>query len=104
MKTPLVLRFFFVFFFILSNSKKTIEIKPTWAKGYSRKGAVLYSLKRMTEAKICYEEALKIFPKNAFFISMDHTLWQFIKIHFKKNKIKIINKKFTESFSWTWEM
>jgi len=51
----------------VEDAVKAIEIKPTWAKGYSRKGAALYSLNRMEEAKICYEEAVKLDPNNASF-------------------------------------
>jgi stress-induced-phosphoprotein 1 len=51
----------------LDDAVKAIEIKPTWAKGYSRKGAALYALNRMEEAKIAYEEASKLDPNNASF-------------------------------------
>jgi len=42
-------------------------LAPTWAKGYSRKGAALYALARFEEAKIAYEEASKLEPGNQTF-------------------------------------
>ena len=59
----------------VEDAVKAIEIKPTWAKGYSRKGAALYSLNRMEEAKICYEEAVKLDPNNASFKSKLQNFW-----------------------------
>lgn len=44
---------------------KAIELEPTWPKGYSRKGAALVGLNRLEEAKIAYEESLKLDPNNA---------------------------------------
>jgi len=51
----------------LSDGEKAIELAPTWAKGYSRKGAALYALARFEEAKIAYEEASKLEPTNQTF-------------------------------------
>jgi len=51
----------------LSDGEKAIELAPTWAKGYSRKGAALYALARFEEAKIAYEEASKLEPGNQTF-------------------------------------
>lgn len=50
-----------------SDGEKAIELAPTWAKGYSRKGAALYALARFEEAKIAYEEASKLEPGNQTF-------------------------------------
>ena len=58
----------------LDDAVKAIELKPTWPKGYSRKGAALYALNRMEEAKIAYEEAVKLDPKNPTFIGKVVTL------------------------------
>merc|ERR1712131_96123 len=51
----------------LSDGERAIELAPTWAKGYSRKGAALYALARFEEAKIAYEEASKLEPTNQTF-------------------------------------
>merc|ERR1711892_40993 len=51
----------------LTDGEQAIELAPTWAKGYSRKGAALYALARFEEAKIAYEEASKLEPANATF-------------------------------------
>ena len=39
----------------LQDACKCIELSPHWAKGYSRKGAALFSLNRLEEAVSAYE-------------------------------------------------
>ncbi|KAJ2782428.1 Hsp90 cochaperone [Coemansia interrupta] len=49
----------------LADAEKTVELKPDWPKGYSRKGAALFGLQRLAEAKDTYEAGLKYDPENA---------------------------------------
>ena len=53
----------------LDDGEQCIIINPTFAKGYSRKGAALHALKRYTEAIQCYEEGLSIAPTDAGLLS-----------------------------------
>ncbi|CCF57580.1 hypothetical protein KAFR_0C05890 [Kazachstania africana CBS 2517] len=49
----------------LSDADECIKINPSWAKGYTRKGAALQGLHKYEEAEQCYNETLKIDPNNA---------------------------------------
>lgn len=49
----------------LADGEKCIEISPQWAKGYSRKGAALHSLKKYADAVNAYEAGLKVAPSDA---------------------------------------
>lgn len=49
----------------LTDGEKTVELNPTWAKGYSRKAAALAYLGRIAESKATYEAGLAIEPNNA---------------------------------------
>ncbi|XP_063242051.1 stress-induced-phosphoprotein 1 [Bacillus rossius redtenbacheri] len=48
----------------LEDAEKTIELKPDWGKGYSRKGSVLAYLGRLDESVAAYEEGLRHEPSN----------------------------------------
>lgn len=49
----------------LQDAEKTIELNPSWPKGYSRKGAALTGLGRFKEGHDAFEEGLKYDPTNA---------------------------------------
>ncbi|NWH64489.1 STIP1 protein, partial [Geococcyx californianus] len=49
----------------LADACRTVELRPDWAKGYSRKAAALEFLQRLEEAKATYEEGLRREPGNA---------------------------------------
>ncbi|GIL86810.1 hypothetical protein Vretimale_15617 [Volvox reticuliferus] len=48
----------------LSDAKKCVELKPDWAKGYSRLGAAHYGLTDFAEAAEAYEKGLTLDPSN----------------------------------------
>lgn len=49
----------------LEDAQACIALNPAFAKGYSRKGAALHSLKRLNDAISAYEEGLAKFPTDA---------------------------------------
>ncbi|XP_047940883.1 malonyl-coenzyme:anthocyanin 5-O-glucoside-6'''-O-malonyltransferase-like [Salvia hispanica] len=48
----------------LSHAEKTVELKPDWAKGYSRLGAAHMGLRRYADAASAYKKGLQIDPSN----------------------------------------
>jgi stress-induced-phosphoprotein 1 len=49
----------------LADSEKCISLKPTWIKGFFRKGIALSKLNRHVEAAAAFEQALKLEPGSA---------------------------------------
>lgn len=49
----------------LQDANKTIELNPTWVKGYSRKGSALSFMQKYGDALSAYAEGLKQDPTNA---------------------------------------
>lgn len=52
----------------LEDAEKTIELNPTWPKGYSRKGAAASGLCDYMKAIEAYNEGLKYDPQNAILL------------------------------------
>lgn len=46
----------------LQDAKKATQVSPQWAKAHRRKASVLDAMKRYQEAKLAYEQALKVIP------------------------------------------
>ncbi|KAJ2006860.1 Hsp90 cochaperone [Coemansia thaxteri] len=49
----------------LADAEKTVELMPTWPKGYSRKGAALFGMHEYEKAEEAYKDGLKHDPENA---------------------------------------
>ena len=49
----------------LKDAEKTVEVKPDWPKGWSRKGAALHGSGDLLGAYDAYEAGLKLDPNNA---------------------------------------
>jgi len=66
----------------LRDADKTIKLKPTWFKGYSRRGDALFKLERYEEAAEAYEQALELDAGNTSIVSSLNEVRPFMK---KKN-------------------
>jgi stress-induced-phosphoprotein 1 len=53
----------------LKDAESCIKVKPSWGKGYGRKGAALHTLGNWEDAKAAYEEGLKQEPGNSACVS-----------------------------------
>lgn len=49
----------------LSDAEMTIKLRPTWEKGYFRKGCTLEAMDRLEEALAAYREALEQNPQSS---------------------------------------
>ncbi|XP_078507770.1 stress-induced-phosphoprotein 1 [Lissotriton helveticus] len=72
----------------LDDGSKTVELKPDWGKGYSRKAAALEFLNRFEEAKKTYEEGLKHEPGN-----------QQLKEGLQNMEVRLAERKFMNPFN-----
>ncbi|XP_061171302.1 stress-induced-phosphoprotein 1-like [Saccostrea echinata] len=52
------------FYYALEDAKETIKLQPYWAKGYFRKGEVLFAVGNHEAALLSYEQAFKIEPND----------------------------------------
>jgi len=69
----------------LSDANKSLSINPEWLKGYFRKGAALFELKRWEEAVQAYKKAVQMDPQNQDITSKLKEAEQM----WKKNKPKV---------------
>jgi stress-induced-phosphoprotein 1 len=49
----------------LADAEKCVELKPDWAKGYSRLGGALYGKRKFEDAVGAYKKGLAIDDSNA---------------------------------------
>ena len=49
----------------LADGNRAVELRPDWAKAYSRQALALFHLKRMEEAEASYRKGLELEPNNS---------------------------------------
>jgi len=52
----------------LADADECIRLQPTWAKGYSRRGAALFRLDKLGGARDAFEKGLELDPENATYV------------------------------------
>ena len=52
----------------LVDADECIRLQPTWAKGYSRRGAALFRLDKLGPARDAFEKGLELDPENATYV------------------------------------
>jgi len=52
----------------LSDADECIRLQPTWAKGYSRRGAALFRMDKLGPARDAFEKGLELDPDNATYV------------------------------------
>ncbi|KAH8969433.1 hypothetical protein BDL97_02G033300 [Sphagnum fallax] len=73
----------------------TIKLRPTWEKGYFRKGCVLEAMERFEEALATYHEALKQNPQSAEVAGKIKRLTQLVREK-KRSKSAAVSDKHSE--------
>jgi len=52
----------------LGDAEDCIRLQPTWAKGYSRKGAALFRMDKLAGARDAFEKGLELDPDNSTYV------------------------------------
>ncbi|CAM6042734.1 unnamed protein product [Sphagnum compactum] len=79
----------------LADAEMTIKLRPTWEKGYFRKGCVLEAMERFEEALATYHEALKQNPQSAEVAGKIKRLTQLVREK-KRSKSAAVSDKHSE--------
>jgi len=52
----------------LADAEDCIRLQPSWAKGYSRKGAALFRMDKLAGARDAFEKGLQLDPQNSVYV------------------------------------
>ncbi|MCO5560023.1 hypothetical protein L7F22_013629 [Adiantum nelumboides] len=74
-----------------ADAEMTIQLKPTWEKGYFRKGCALEAMDRLDEALAAYKEALQQNPQSTEVATKIKRLSQLIRDK-KRTQDKLVAK------------